>query len=768
MPKKMKNLIVFTLLFVTSIKLKGQTIIYNGPEVLLPLSTENYSRVAIPPGLTVKWTITGTGAAIIGSDSSALVFYDVAVAPVTLTATLSNNTSITKQIPLVQSGANLTEGTIPMNNGARQYRINQLLRGQRVKIKPINFTGSNPQLRLLSSQGRLIAEGDSIDFRSPTRGLFYLLVNSPSGGDLVVEGVSPTTTGAAINTNSTLTPTNSSTKNLDFQLDRRSNFTGGEYMVTYGDKIITCIYDFVLNKSIITAYEKDNVSWVWMSNENEYIRTINTDAVHGITGIGSCGGALKNKDSVYVVKLNRNGIFQTRSAFATVDGRDYGYGVSFLNDGSLMATGFTEGAFPGYINPGGEGSLDAFAVHISVTGTIIGSYQFGSAQNDRIFASRTLPNGNILIFGDTEGKVGDTGTPLGSYDLFISEMTTTGIRVKTTQYGSNENDLAFDFVIDPVSGDYFITGQTTGQLLASNNTGDPDRPQVYTGRINKTTHALVWVNQLGPEQGQSGESIALSPTGVGTIFYTFGSFLGASNNSLGTAASDDMVVALYDFNGTLNKLYQFDQTIERLFARAIAFRDKDVYVLRDHVYEPGRPYITTSLDRFTNELVVPVTITSFSAISRNCNNLLEWKSGEEINLKQYELTYSSTGNNFETIFVVDAKGNNADYSYNHNITIGNSFYRLKIVDKDNSIKYSSIVSASSNCNLTGALIYPNPFSSTLTLANSTGTESFLLMNALGQTIYEGKNITQQDFSNLNSGIYFLKINNKKAIKLIKE
>ncbi len=757
------------LLFLSAITstAKAQPVVYNGPEVLLPLSTENYSRVEIPTNLTVRWTITGAGASIVGSDSSALVFYDVAFAPVTLTATLSNNATIAKTIPLVQSGANLTEGNIPLSNGVRQYRINQLLRGQRVRIKPINFIGANPQLRLLSSQGRLIAEGDSIDFRSPTRGLFYLLVNSPSGGDLVVEGVSPTVVAPAVNTTFGLTLASCTVRNLDFQIDRKSNYTGGEYILTNGNKIITCIYDFVLNKSIITAYENDIVSWTWMSNENEYIRTISADPVYGIAGVGSCGGALKNEDSVYVVKLNSDGIFQTRSAFATNDGRDYGYGISFLNDGSLMATGFTEGTFPGYTNAGDNGVLDAFAVRISATGSIINSYQFGSDQNDRIFASRTLPNGNILLFGDTEGHVGDTGTPQGSYDLFISEMASTGIRIKTTQYGSNENDLAFDFVVDPVSGDYFITGQTTGQILASNTTGDPDRPQVYTARINKTTHALVWVNQLGPLEGQSGESIALSPTGVGTIFYTFGSFLGATNNSLSTPASDDMVIALYDFNGNLNKLYQFDQTIERLFARAITFKGNDVYVLRDHVYEPGRPYITTSLDRFLNELVLPVTLVSFSAVSYNCNNLITWKSSEEINFKNYELTYSSNGNNFESIATINAKGNNSDYTFNHNTLIGNCFYRLKMIDKDNSIKYSHIISVNSNCNPSGFSVYPNPFSDKLKVANAAGTEIFVLTNSIGQTIYTGKNISQQDFSHLKKGIYFLKIN-ANTTKLIKQ
>lgn len=592
----MRKTILLFLVTIATINSNAQSILYNGPECLLPNSTENYSSVYLPPGVSVSWSITGNGGVIQGSTTNDLVFYDATFSPIILTANLSNSTSFSDTIPIVQTGGNLVEGNIAMVSGRRQHQINQLLRGQRVKIKPINYTGANPQLSLLSSQGRIIQQGDSIDFRSPTRGLYYLLVNSQSSGNLKVEGISPYVlpTGG-VNASSPLTQPSCTVGNLDFTIDSNANYTGGESMLTLGNQIITSIYDFVLNKTVIKAYQNDQIVWTWFSNENEYVRTITADPTFGIAGIGSCGGSLKSEDSVYVVKLNTNGIFQSRTTFGTVDGRDYGFGISFLNDGSLMATGFTEGSFPTFTN---AGALDAFAVKISTMGKILNTLQYGSSANDRIFASRTLNNGNVLIFGDTEGKIGDTGTPLGSYDIFITEITPSCVRVKNTQYGSNENDLAFDIVIDPDSGDIFITGQTTGAIATG--FGNPQRPQVYTARIDDITHTVLWLKQLGPNEGQSGESIALSGTGVGVIFYTFGSFSGATNNSLGTPASDDMVIALFDFNGNLNTLFQFNQTIERIFARAIAFEGNNIYVLRDHVYEPARPYITTSLDRFAN------------------------------------------------------------------------------------------------------------------------------------------------------------------------
>ena len=63
--------------------------------------------------------------------------------------------------------------------------------------------------------------------------------------------------------------------------------------------------------------------------------------------------------------------------------------------------------------------------------------------------------------------------------------------------------------------------------------------------------------------------------------------------------------------------------------------------------------------------------------------------------------------------------------------------------------------------------YPNPFSNSIYINNSKENEQYLLLNSLGQTIYCGSNIQQKDFSNLNKGMYFLKID-ENIIKLIKE
>lgn len=69
------------------------------------------------------------------------------------------------------------------------------------------------------------------------------------------------------------------------------------------------------------------------------------------------------------------------------------------------------------------------------------------------------------------------------------------------------------------------------------------------------------------------------------------------------------------------------------------------------------------------------------------------------------------------------------------------------------------------------IIYPLPFIRTINLKNANGNENFELINAIGQCIWKGIAIGQQDFSALAGGIYFLKVNSQNTvhcIKLLKE
>jgi len=66
-------------------------------------------------------------------------------------------------------------------------------------------------------------------------------------------------------------------------------------------------------------------------------------------------------------------------------------------------------------------------------------------------------------------------------------------------------------------------------------------------------------------------------------------------------------------------------------------------------------------------------------------------------------------------------------------------------------------------------IATNPFSSFINIINSKGKENYELVNLTGAIVYSGSNIQLHDFSQLENGIYFLRIidNSITTIKLIK-
>ncbi|MCX6309603.1 MAG: aryl-sulfate sulfotransferase, partial [Bacteroidia bacterium] len=66
--------------------------------------------------------------------------------------------------------------------------------------------------------------------------------------------------------------------------------------------------------------------------------------------------------------------------------------------------------------------------------------------------------------------------------------------------------------------------------------------------------------------------------------------------------------------------------------------------------------------------------------------------------------------------------------------------------------------------------FPNPFTNRISINQSVEIESLVLFNAVGQSLWVGKIIEDQDFSGLTAGIYFLKVTSNhttQTVRLIK-
>ncbi len=80
------------------------------------------------------------------------------------------------------------------------------------------------------------------------------------------------------------------------------------------------------------------------------------------------------------------------------------------------------------------------------------------------------------------------------------------------------------------------------------------------------------------------------------------------------------------------------------------------------------------------------------------NVKLEWKTGEESNLKHFVIERRTQQSSYVDLTTIIPKGSNSFYSYlDESVYKSSSFvftYRLRIVENDNKVSYSSEVSVS--------------------------------------------------------------------------
>ena len=151
--------------------------------------------------------------------------------------------------------------------------------------------------------------------------------------------------------------------------------------------------------------------------------------------------------------------------------------------------------------------------------------------------------------------------------------------------------------------------------------------------------------------------------------------------------------------------------------------------------------------------------------------VIDWSVATEKDVKSYTVEHSTTAADFKAINTTAAKNsNNSNYSYTDNSAVnGNNYYRIKAINVDGSVQYSSIVKVAIGDKKEGMSIYPNPIvgkTMNVQLSNiAAGTYSLSMINASGQQVMEqslqhaGGSVTStvQLPATVASGIYQLRL-----------
>lgn len=175
---------------------------------------------------------------------------------------------------------------------------------------------------------------------------------------------------------------------------------------------------------------------------------------------------------------------------------------------------------------------------------------------------------------------------------------------------------------------------------------------------------------------------------------------------------------------------------------------------------------------------LPVKLASLSARNDNCVIHVDWKSVDEDQFSHFEVQRSRDARTFETIKTVPAAGAGANYHFEDSKPIAkSSFYRLKMVDKDQSVEFSRISAVSIPCEIqTPTTISPNPTPDQFKIAGVKSGDVVYVYTTSGKLVLTERVTTDKDLElslkGYPKGIYTVSIHDsvtgaKKTLKLAK-
>lgn len=188
-----------------------------------------------------------------------------------------------------------------------------------------------------------------------------------------------------------------------------------------------------------------------------------------------------------------------------------------------------------------------------------------------------------------------------------------------------------------------------------------------------------------------------------------------------------------------------------------------------------------------NSSPLPVKLVSLTAEVTAEDVVVSWTTASETDNKGFEVERSIDGRTFEFAGFVEGAGN-SNVAINYSLTDEQAFaktisavlyYRLKQIDFDGTVTYSNTIKvAKEGDNVNALSVFPNPFVSNYNVsfdAMQDGTVSIEMVDIQGKVVLvqtastiKGLNtITMNNVSDLQAGVYFVKVNVDGEMQILK-
>lgn len=216
-------------------------------------------------------------------------------------------------------------------------------------------------------------------------------------------------------------------------------------------------------------------------------------------------------------------------------------GVAVDSTNGIILVGDTQGEVDGANN----GESDAYVCKYTSSGDVEWCRQFGSQDEERVYAVATDSTDQIVVVGSTNGRLLDVAA--SSVDAFVRVYSSGGAHRWSRQLAVSGDDVATDVAVDE-SDSIYIVGTAAGQLdgVVPDDDGD-----VFLRKYSLAGDVL-WTRQFG--SGSSNPAIAL----YGEEVFVSGSTTGVLGEE--NRGGRDAFVISFSSAGDIRWIQQFGST----------------------------------------------------------------------------------------------------------------------------------------------------------------------------------------------------------------
>ena len=207
------------------------------------------------------------------------------------------------------------------------------------------------------------------------------------------------------------------------------------------------------------------------------------------------------------------------------------------------------------------------------------------------------------------------------------------------------------------------------------------------------------------------------------------------------------------------------------------------YQVVDNGYAPTTSNIAMVNINYSIPALLPIKLLSFAAVKDQSSVNISWRVSDNESGDFFIVEKSSDGKNFSAVATVQTNGfkGTSEYSSVDNASAGTTYYRLKIVNRDNSVSYSKVVIVKGEDESADVKVLNNPATANLNITYKSDRQinsTLKVYSISGAQVYQTKLNASAGLNNisvpvqqLQNGSYVLVIDSiqgKKAIQFVKK